>query len=186
MAYFLRKPSKIVSTSSCAKIMGRAVNGVNTDFTVDTDLTGSLSVGSLVDFLQVKSPFLCRDIDVPIVSITSTIITVATSSVQDEALRYDPGTSVGDYICPAQTSNIPQCPDIFHPVLSEMGVVRCLRALGHLDKMNAAKMELVEKLKDAWALIENRIESEVDVVYDQTSLLNQVNSWTAWPYATVK
>lgn len=189
--YFLRKPSKIVPTSQCGKITARSVSGPNTVFTVDTDLTSSslttvLSAGSLIDFMQVKSPFICRDIDVAIGTITTTQITVPTASVQDEASRYDPGTNIGDYICPAQQSNIPQCPDIFHPIISEMVVCRILRTLGHLDKLQVAKAELVDALRDTWGLIENRIESEVDVMYDQSSLLNQVNSWTAWPYSSVK
>lgn len=184
MYYYLRKPSKLTSTSNCAKITGISTLAGTTTFTVNTDLTSSLSVGDLIDFVAGKSPFLCRYTDVAITAITSTTIAVASTDVSDESGAVDVVTN--SYICPAQQTNIPQVPDVFHPILSEMVVCRCLRALGDLEKLNVAKAELVEKLRDAWGLIQNRIESEVDVVYDQNSLLNQVNSWTAFPYASIK
>lgn len=185
MQYFLRKPSKLVPSSQCAQITAISQGSPNTVFTVSNDLTATtpaIRVGSLLDFVASKSPFLCRDIDVPVVAINSTTITVATANIVNEAGTID--QIVGDWICPAQQTNIPQVPDLFHSILSEMVVCRVLRALGHLDKFNTVKAELVESLKDAWAMIENRVESEVDTVYDQNSLLNQVNGWFCWPYNT--
>lgn len=178
MFYYFRKPSKIVSTSSCAKITGISSAPGLTTLTVDTDLTASLPAGSLVDFVQVKSPFLSRYIDVAIQSITATTIVVNTTDISNEAGTLD--TKLNDYICPAQQTNIPQIPDVFHPILSEMVVARCMKSLGNMPALQELKMELVEKLRDAWSLIENRIEGQVDVAYDQNSLLNMVSSWSLY------
>lgn len=154
-SYFAR-PNILVETSSCAKITAIGTSGSNTVFTVDTDLSPSLSSGDEVDFLSAKSPFLLWADEVDIVSISATQIEVLTSSVVNAASVTEP--QVGDYICPTGCANIPMIPIEFHPVLAEMAAVRMLRSLGDLNKVNAAKAELQEMRMEALRLIKNRVE----------------------------
>jgi hypothetical protein len=154
---YSRRPNTLIETTSCAKITAVSSLAGTTTFTVDTDLTADLSVGSEVDFLRNESPFTLWSEEVAITSITATTIGVATSNVSDVDSSVEP--RVNDYICPTGYSNIPMLPEEFHPVLAEMGACRMLRSLGDLNKWQAAKAELKEMLTEALSLIRNRAES---------------------------
>jgi hypothetical protein len=156
------KPNLLTSTENCAKITSISSAGGTTTFNVDTDLTEDLSIGSQVDFLSAKSPFLLWAEEVSITSISSTQIQVATSDVDNAAGNVEP--IVGDYICPAGYANIPMLPYEFHPVLAQMMAVRQLAGLGHIDKWNVAKAELKEVRDEAESLIKNRVETSPKVI----------------------
>jgi len=154
---YFRKPSKLIETSSCAKITAVSSAGGTTTFTVDTDLSASLSAGSEVDILSGSNPYLLWADEVAITAITTTTIAVATTGVVNAASVVEP--QVGDYICPTSYANIPMIPDEFHPVLSQMVAVRMIASLGDIEKWNLAKAILQENRKDALKLIKNRVET---------------------------
>jgi hypothetical protein len=154
---YFRKPNRLALTSACAKITAVSSVGGTTTFTVDTDLTASLSVGSSVDFLSGASPYLLWADTVAITAITSTTIAVATTAVVDAVSAVQP--VVSDYICPTGYANIAQIPDELVPVLCQMIAVRMISSLGDLNKWQAAKAELKEMREEAIKLIKNRSES---------------------------
>lgn len=164
-----RKPNQLILTESAAKITSISSLAGTTTFTVDTDLTASLSIGSLVDFLRGSSPFLLWADAVAITAITSTTIAVLTTDVDDVDGSVLP--IVNDYICPNGYSNIPMTPEEFHPVLAQMGTVRMLAAMGHQEKWQSAKAELQELRKEALKLVRNRAESAPDTVYRKSPIL---------------
>lgn len=172
--YFFQRPGQLVPTTSCAKITSVSTVSPNTTFTVDTDLSASLMNGTKVDFLRTVNPFMLWAKDVPIISISSTTITVATSGVVDANANVLP--TVGDYICPRMQTNIPQVPQEFHPVLAQMGACRILASLGDLNKLNAAKAELNEMRKEAVRLIKNRVQSAPEKVDTRGSLMGRIGS----------
>jgi hypothetical protein len=154
---YFRKPNQLVATTSAAKITAISSALGSTTFTVNTDLTSTLSVGSLVDFLSAQSPYLLWSDTVAITAITSTTIVVATADIVNAASVVEP--VVGDYICENGKANIAQIPDELYPVLCQMTAVRMLAGLGDLNKWNAAKAELAEMRKEALKLIKNRSEA---------------------------
>ena len=162
--------SELLATSSCAKITGGSTAGSLRTFTVNTDLTASLSVGSKVDFQCVDSPFKLWAKDVTITAITATTIEVALSSVTDVNGAVLPQTN--DYICPAGFSNIPQIPIEMHPVLAQMVVVRLTEGLGDQGKKQAAKQELNEMRMEAGLLAKNRVESTPQRANRRNRLVN--------------
>lgn len=168
--YYFQRPSKLVSVSSCAKITGVSSAAGTTTFTVNTDLTGSISVGTNVDFLSGKSPFRNWATDVPVTAITATTIAVATANVQDESGAVEPIS--GDYISLAQQACIPMIPQEFHPILSELVCYRAMKALGATEHLQVLAANIKDMMQNALKLMSNRVESEVDVVYDRDSILN--------------
>lgn len=172
MLWYQMRPNKLVSTSSCAKVTAVSTVSGTTTFTVDTDLTASLAVGALLDPISGKSPFRARYIDVAITAITSTTIAVAATSVQDEGGNTT--VVVGDYLCPAQQTCIPMIPQEFHPILSEMGARRVMKALGATQNYAVLKGEVDILIADALGVIANRTESEPELLYDQNSLVNSM------------
>ena len=154
---YSRRPSRLALTTTCAKITGVSTAGTLTTFTVSTDLTASLSVGSSVDFVRSASPFLLWSEAVAITAITTTTIEVLASEIADVDGTVEP--AILDYIAPTGYTNIPQLPIEFHPVLAQRGAIRLLLALGHTEKAQLAKMELREMEQEAIDLIQNRAES---------------------------
>lgn len=167
MVYPMR-PSKLIATSGCAKITAVSYNSTTASFTVNTDLTASLSVGDKIDFVSAKSPFKCWAIDAVITQITDTLIECAVSSVVDANGSVQPETD--DYICPAGFSNIPQIPIEMHSVLAQMTVVKLMESLGDRAKMEAAKVELREMRSEVGLVTKNRVESTPQRANRRTSI----------------
>jgi hypothetical protein len=80
----------------------------------------------------------------------------------------------GDYLCPAQFSNIPMMPQEFRPILAELICYRALKALGALNKLQACADYIKDMISGGDTLIESRVEDQVEVVYDRFGLLNTV------------
>lgn len=165
--WFYRMLSKLVLTASCAKITAVSSLAGTTTFTVNTDLTGSLSIGDKVDFVSGKSPFLSWADDVTITAISATQIQVATTDVDDESGAVEP--IANDYICPAGTSCIPQIPRELHPVLVQMGVVSMMQPIAHLPKYQLAKDRLERMRDSAFKLIVHRVEMQPELLVDNES-----------------
>lgn len=167
--WYYERPNQLVLTASCAKITSIATNGSNKEFTVNTDLSSSLSAGSYVDFLSGKSPFLTWSTDVPIVSISSTVISVATSNVLDQASS-SALPQVNDYICPAQKANIPMIPQEAHPLLSEMVQEKIIQAFGDGEKLAQIKASIIEMRKQLFNICQNRVESANELAINRRGL----------------
>lgn len=175
MVSFARKPNTLVLTSSVTKITATSTSGTDAVFTVDTDLTSTVSVGSQVDFLRAESPFCLWASEISVSAVTSTSITVALSSVADvDGSTIEPG--VGDYISLTGEANIPMIPIEFHPILAEMACVRMLRSMGDLKKWQASKAELEQMRQEALGLIRQRAESAPDKASGFNPLVNAFRS----------
>lgn len=162
------RPSRLIPTSEAAKITEITNDGVTASFMVNTDLTSSLTVGDSIDFVSAKSPFKCWTIDAEITQITDTQIDVFLDTVTDDNGNIEP--RIGDYICPAGFSNIPQIPIEMHPVLAQMTVVKLLESLGDRAKMEAAKVELREMRQEVGIVTKNRVESTPQRANRRTSI----------------
>lgn len=172
--YFSQRPNQIVATSTCAKITAiNTVTGTST-FTVDTDLTASLTTANKVDFLRVQSPFMLWSQEIQITAITATTIAVTSTSISDVNGLVLP--TVGDYICPAKQANIPQVPQEFHPMLAQMVALRLMESLGDMNKYQAAERTLTILRKEAMKLIKNRVESSPEKVDTRGGILSRINT----------
>jgi hypothetical protein len=171
----LERPSELVASSGCAKIVGVATVAGTTTFTVNTDLTASLSVGSKIDLLSTTSPFRLWAKDIVITAITATTVAVAATDVQDESGATEP--VVGDYVCPAQQANVPMMPQELRPVLAELINYRALKALGAAQKSQACAAYITDLLSGGEILIESRVEDQAEVIFDRFGLLNSVGSF---------
>lgn len=168
---YFQRPNELVLTEECAKITGISSVGGTTTFTVNTDLTADLSVGSKVDFLSTASPFLLWAKDVAITAITSTTIAVATTGVDNEVGTVEP--QVDDYICPKQKANYAQIPGELHPWLCQETGCFILEALGHMDKLQAARAKADRMKSKAMKMIASRVEVSPEVVVNRYGFLGR-------------
>lgn len=154
---YYAKPSRLVATTSCAKITAISSSLGTTTFTVDTDLTASLVTGNSIDLVSAQSPFLMWADEIAITGISTTTIQVATANVSNAAGTVEP--QVNDYICPTGFSNIPMLPTEFHPALAQKLANRLMFSLGHLDKLQVGEQLAERMMKRALKLIKNRVET---------------------------
>jgi len=167
---FAANPSDLAATSTCTKITGASSTATHTTFTVNTDLTSALSVGSFVDFLSGASPYKLWKYKKAITAITSTTVEFLIGDVINAASVVEPVAN--DYICPTGTANIPQLPISHHSILAQMVVVRLMESLGDLNKLNSAKMTLAEMRSNGLKLIKNRVESSPEKITGRGQLRN--------------
>lgn len=170
--YFYCRPSDLIKTISCAKVTDIMVGATTTVISLDTDITASVTTATLVDIITAKSPNQIKGFDCVVNAIGASNVTIGNSFIQDES-----GATmieVGDYVCPAQRSNIPLIPSELHSVLAQMTAARIVEALGDMTKIQMVNMKLQEMRVKATALIANRVESGSSRVVNRRGIKSHI------------
>jgi len=173
--YYFTNPSKLVRTTECAKITGVTETSTTVILGVDNDISDYINDGGLVDVQNGQSPYLlwAKDLNPHLADANS--ITLVKSDVVGGDGSVLPG--VGDYICPAYETNIPQIPDVYHSVLAQRVAVVLLNSLGDRKKWETAKADLSEMEMNAGKLIANRVESQPQKIRQRNTILNSISRW---------
>jgi hypothetical protein len=166
---FYARPNQMIPTASCAKIISSSVLAGVITYIVDTDITASQGVGSLVDVVSIVSPFVSWGYQAAVQTISSNSISLLVLAVQDEV--GNPLPNIGDYISPTGRANIAQVPQEFHPVLAQMTANRLLLAIGDLNKYNSGMTTLKEDRENALKLIRNRVEESTQVIKNPNGMV---------------
>lgn len=105
------------------------------------------------DLVKVKSPHRCTNIEVTPLSLntTSKTITLALADISNEL-------EVGDHVCLATETAIPQIPSDFHVVLAHRIAARCLEALGDMEGLQAANQKLAEMQVQMQPMMDDRVD----------------------------
>lgn len=153
---FFQRPNQLVETTSCSQI-------TSIDNATDVTISGttSLTTGDIVDVIQDQPHFNSLSID--------EAITVSGSIITFSAVPTD--TKVGDWICLAGDSPVPQIPVEYHDVLVQSAIVKILEALGDFKGMQAAEAKLQQIQNDALTLITPRVDGEPKKIVNHWSPL---------------
>lgn len=140
MKYFAQ-PGALVLSTECAQVssIDTILNQV-----VVSSVPSSMITGSVIDFVQNNNPYDLLDYDVAIDSLSGT--TMGFTSLPS-------GLEVGDWICFARQSPVPQVPDEVHPVLVQSALVSTLsskkdKALDYESKVLMKNIEDVVNMLD--------------------------------------
>ena len=148
---YYQRPAKLVEVSSCARITNVVLNTdpLLTDITVSS-VPISYTDADLYDIVRAKAGFdlLQKDITVTIVGTT---ITMATSSVPSEI-------QVGDYVCLADTTPVPQIPVEWFTYLANHTAALILDSIGDMEAAAKIEKKLPAMRKGALSLISPRVE----------------------------
>lgn len=147
----------------------------------ETDITSDLyTVNSKVDFLQTNPGHSLYAYDVKLKQIlpgnigrfiTTDLMTyLSNSNGGPQGKQFWP-IYIGDYICLANESIIPQIPPEFHQQLAEMTASRILSAIGDQAGYQLSQNKLAQMSKQQAALISSRDEGSVPKVFNSSSLL---------------
>jgi hypothetical protein len=148
--YFHLRPNVISLESTCAQIT--AINRTTGIIQFDTIPKEFASIAE-IDFIQEKSPnkILSFDISVSSVSISTRNITVDPASIPSRL-------SVGDWVCPTETSPYPNVPTEMHPLLAQRAACFILEAMGDNENLASARGKLNQMEKAIQKILDDRVE----------------------------
>lgn len=149
VVWYYPRPSNLAVSTQCMQVA--SVNLVANQVTVVSLGSGGYSNGSIIDFTQSQAPFSLLYYDIPIVNITGTTITFGSGNIP-------PNLAVGDWICYAQTTCVPQMPMDFQALLAQRVTVEVLQSQGYTGKLPAAQAKLQEMEADLLKIINPRDE----------------------------
>ncbi len=150
--WFTRRPNTLTATSAAGYIS--AINGAV--ITVSA-LPSTFAVGTLVDLCQAQPTFdVLGEREVAAISGTDVTLDAAVDDLV-----------IGDYLCLANQTPVPQIPVEFRPLLEQRVAVMIYELQGYLDKMKAAGDKLKRMEEDLFKLIAPRVHSQTKVVNPQ-------------------
>lgn len=147
LAYYLR-PNALVPDDYMLRISSISGNTI----IVDDGEIKHYNVGDKIDFISKDSPNKLLKIDVEITAINYIENTITINTTLSNV-------GVGDYLCFAEKTAIPQIPTELQSLLAQRVVARCLEALGSVQELQVANAKIAEIESKVAALIDNRVEN---------------------------
>jgi hypothetical protein len=169
--YYLR-PNAIVALSR-----GALITDINTGTGVITvaSVPSNISVTSQVDFIGTTGNFKTKGFDITanVVNTVSKTITVDPASIPSDL-------AVGDYMCSAGESVIPQIPSELHVMLAQAVACRVLEAIGDTTGLANANAKLAEMEQKLLNVIDNRVEAPGRKVSNRNSFFRNNRFVRRW------
>lgn len=165
--------SNVVNISKSGRFL-TASAGNNHFSSVDTvvvtfdQLPTNLAVGSFVDFLQARPGFRTYEFDYVLpqssADYVAKTLTLPTADLPEDF-------TFQDFVVSASECIIPQMPPELHNVLVQHTVCSCLEAMGDTQGLMNAKAKLDQMVINMGNLIDNRVESTPQKVFNRHSPL---------------
>lgn len=151
-------------------------------FKFGTELNSLYSVGSKIDFLQTKPGHKTYVFDIRVKAITNPSVGVYLLKVNRSDLlvplstgynfpQLIAGIQVGDYVCLAGESIIPQLPPDLHNMLAEKTAARILASLGDQAGLAMANDKIKEMEYRQGTLLNDRVDGAPQKITSRHSLL---------------
>lgn len=148
--YYYLRPNVLVKEEDCGVITSInittgevALNRFPSDFSNIPDM----------DFVGKKSPNTIKKYDVSPSSVNS-----STKTVTFDPADLPDDLEVGDYLCQAEESPVPNIPTEFHPILAQATAVHILESLGDTEGLANASRKLESMIKDIVQITNDRVE----------------------------
>jgi hypothetical protein len=148
-----RRPNNLTSTVNCGQVtsidtltMQVGVSAVDPTWTTATTF----------DIIPNSPQFTSLQDDQAITLIAGNVLTFATLPTNPQTGAYT--MQVGDWVCPAQMSPIPQIPYDMFPLLIQRGVIKCLTALGDTQNLTIAERQYQDMAADFARTVSPRID----------------------------
>ena len=160
MAFYIR-PNCLVKLDKVGVIT--AINTSTGEVTLSS-IPSEFSISKQYDMVKIKSPHVTIDYDLTPTGLNTVTKTITFSSIPTTL-------EVGDHICLAKETAIPQIPSDLHVLLAHRTAARCLEAMGDLENLQAANSKLGELEKQMDTMLENRVESAPKKIVNRHSSL---------------
>lgn len=147
-----RRPNNLTETENCAQ-----VTAINTGTNVVTvaDPPSDWTTSTTFDLIPNSPQFTSLQDDATITAINSNNLTFTSLPVNAQG---NFSLQVGDWVCPAQMSCIPQVPYDMFPLLVQRGIIRTLEALGDTQNLQVAERRYQDQAADFARTVSPRID----------------------------
>lgn len=166
--YFYLRPNAIVLEDRTAKIIAIDRNtGVISLNRFPDDFSGLPEF----DFVSYRSPNKIISYDITSSSVDSNTRTVTfnTSDIPDDL-------KVGDYLCIAEETPVPNLPTEYHPLLAQRAAVHILESLGDTEGLSNALRKLDQMEKSVMQITDTRVEGAPEKINPRHSTLNEITN----------
>lgn len=173
MKYYL-KPNEVVATSRGAQIT--QINTTTGDITVSS-VPSNIAAMTEIDFIQSKSNHKTKAFDVMVNASNSTtkVINVNPSDIPADL-------EVGDFICSAGETVIPQVPSELQVMVAQAVACRVLEAIGDTQNLQNATAKLQEMEVKLLAIIDSRVEAPSRKIVNTNSFISNQRRIRRWGY----
>lgn len=162
--YYEMSPSELVEDKYGATIL--SLNTTTGEIVVN-DIPDNFETGITYDFINANSPNKCVAIDKIPTSINTT-----SNIMNFNPTDFPTDLKVGDYICVANESIVPQIPTELHPMLAQMAAVAILEAQGDEKGIQIAAARLQKMNEGTKDIISNRVEGNNQKINNMNSPLS--------------
>lgn len=157
-----RRPNHLTSVDNCAQVT--SVNSSLKQVTLDGNGDTTWTTSTTFDIIPNSPQFTSRGDDQVITNInqvtpTATVLTFSSLPT---------GIIVGDWVCPAMLSPIPQIPYDMFPLLAQRGVIKCLEALGDNQNLQVAERRYQDMAVDFARTVSPRIQGTRKALVNRT------------------
>jgi hypothetical protein len=155
--YFHIRPNYLTKLEKAATISSIVVDDLNDEVTYNfTSTPTAFNASILYDFVGAKTPNKIKAYDIAPKEVNTGLNFVKfnksdVESVIDEVI-------VGDYICVAEESPVPNIPTEMHPVLAQLVAVHVLEAMGDTEGLANAEKRLNKMITSVMQLVDDRVE----------------------------
>lgn len=153
--YYYQRPGELIATSAAA-----ACTGLSSTVVTSGAVPSTMSTSTPLDFIRNGPGFETLAIDKTPSGKTGTTLTFAASTIPSEF-------AVGDYVCLAGQSPIPQIPYELHTILYQRTAIKVLEAIGDDAGLKRAREQLKEMENYQVQLISNRVDTKPKVIFGE-------------------
>lgn len=160
-----RAPNHLTPVENCAQVtnVNSGSNQVTLDGNGDETWTTSLTFDCIPNYPQFTS--LGDDLAITNINQVTPSATVLTFDPDD----FPTDVAIGDWICPATLSPIPQIPYDMFPLLIQRGVIRCLESLGDTQNLTVAERRYQDMAADFARTVSPRIAGTRKALVNRTA-----------------
>lgn len=169
--YFHIRPNVLTKLEKSAKVS--SITEVGDDVTLTfTEIPKEFTASLQYDVVGFRTPNKIKAYDLDPVSID---VGLKTLTFKKEDIGQAFGEiRVGDFICKAEESPVPNIPTEMHPYLAQLVAVYVLEALGDSEGLNNAEKKLTKMEKAILQLVDDRVELSPKKIKPRNGVLDQV------------
>lgn len=156
-----RRPNNLTETSNCGQIT--AINTGTNQVTL-SNVDPSWTTSTTFDIIPNSPQFTSRQDNQTISMISGNVLTFTSPGTNYGVFPPAPypalpvGLTVGDWVCPAEMSCVPQIPYDMFPLLVQRGVIKTLEALGDTQNLTIAERRYADMAVDFARTVSPRID----------------------------
>jgi len=168
--YFYIRPSVLTKTESSATITTISSTDTETTFTFSS-IPNEFASTVVFDIVGNRSPNRIKGWDIPSIEVNTSLKYVKFNNSDVEDILGD--IRVGDYVCKAEESPVPNLPTEMHPLLAQLTAVHILEALGDSEGLANAERRLNKMNNSVMELVDDRVELAPKKIRPRNGVLNE-------------